>query len=101
MMENVLAVGGPSSSSSSSSHKKHKKVYIPVDKYPDINFMGLLIALAARTRSAWEDESGARILIRGKGSSKDPSGEPDGEEELHVLIHCRVGRGHREGAKRG
>lgn len=33
-----------------------------------------------------EDESGARILIRGKGSSKDPTGDPDEEEELHVLI---------------
>ncbi|KAF1787577.1 K Homology domain, type 1 [Phytophthora cactorum] len=43
--------------------KKRKKVYIPVDKYPDINFMGLLI-----------------------GSSKDPTGDPDENEELHVLI---------------
>jgi hypothetical protein len=33
-----------------------------------------------------EDESGAKILIRGKGSSKDPTGEPDEDEELHVLI---------------
>lgn len=33
-----------------------------------------------------EDESGAKILIRGKGSSKDPSGDPDDEDELHVLI---------------
>lgn len=33
-----------------------------------------------------EDESGAKILIRGKGSSKDPTGDPDENEELHVLI---------------
>ncbi|KAJ0395015.1 hypothetical protein ATCC90586_003665 [Pythium insidiosum] len=66
--------------------KKQKKVYIPVDKYPDINFMGLLIGPRGSNQKRMEDESGARILIRGKGSSKDPSGEPDGEEELHVLI---------------
>ncbi|KAI9920045.1 hypothetical protein PsorP6_015594 [Peronosclerospora sorghi] len=66
--------------------KKHKKVYIPVDKYPDINFMGLLIGPRGSTQKRMEDESGARILIRGKGSSKDPTGEPDDNEELHVFI---------------
>ncbi|GLD98807.1 hypothetical protein PINS_up007525 [Pythium insidiosum] len=48
--------------------------------------MGLLIGPRGSNQKRMEDESGARILIRGKGSSKDPSGEPDGEEELHVLI---------------
>ncbi|KAG6586556.1 Far upstream element-binding protein 3 [Phytophthora cinnamomi] len=66
--------------------KKRKKVYIPVDKYPDINFMGLLIGPRGSNQKRMEDESGARILIRGKGSSKDPTGEPDENEELHVLI---------------
>ncbi|CAH0516125.1 unnamed protein product [Peronospora belbahrii] len=66
--------------------KKRKKVYIPVDKYPDINFMGLLIGPRGSNQKRMEDDSGARILIRGKGSSKDPTGEPDENEELHVLI---------------
>ncbi|KAG1696834.1 hypothetical protein DVH05_017744 [Phytophthora capsici] len=66
--------------------KKRKKVYIPVDKYPDINFMGLLIGPRGSNQKRMEDESGARILIRGKGSSKDPTGDPDENEELHVLI---------------
>ncbi|RMX66980.1 hypothetical protein DD238_001650 [Peronospora effusa] len=68
------------------SDKKRKKVYIPVDRYPDINFMGLLIGPRGSNQKRMEDESGARILIRGKGSSKDPTGEPDENEELHVLI---------------
>uniref|UniRef100_K3X5D6 K Homology domain-containing protein n=1 Tax=Globisporangium ultimum (strain ATCC 200006 / CBS 805.95 / DAOM BR144) TaxID=431595 RepID=K3X5D6_GLOUD len=66
--------------------KKRKKVYIPVDKYPDINFMGLLIGPRGSNQKRMEDESGAKILIRGKGSSKDPTGDPDENEELHVLI---------------
>lgn len=66
--------------------KKCKKVYIPVDKYPDINFIGLLIGPRGSNQKRMEDESGARILIRGKGSSKDPTGDPDENEELHVLI---------------
>ncbi|RLN47786.1 hypothetical protein BBJ28_00003884 [Nothophytophthora sp. Chile5] len=66
--------------------KKRKKVFIPVEKYPDINFMGLLIGPRGSNQKRMEDESGARILIRGKGSSKDPTGDPDEEEELHVLI---------------
>lgn len=66
--------------------KKQKKVYIPVDKYPDINFMGLLIGPRGSNQKRMEDESGAKILIRGKGSSKDATGDPDEEEELHVLI---------------
>jgi far upstream element-binding protein len=66
--------------------RKRKKVYIPVDKYPDINFMGLLIGPRGSNQKRMEDESGARILIRGKGSSKVPTGDPDENEELHVLI---------------
>lgn len=34
-----------------------------------------------------EDESGARILIRGRGSSKDAPEDGD-DEELHVVIEA-------------
>ncbi|GMF10753.1 unnamed protein product [Phytophthora lilii] len=48
--------------------------------------LGLLIGPRGSNQKRMEDESGARILIRGQGSSKDPTGEPDENEELHVLI---------------
>lgn len=48
--------------------------------------VGLLIGPRGSNQKRMEDESGAKILIRGKGSSKDPSGDPDDEDELHVLI---------------
>lgn len=50
------------------------------------NWAGLLIGPRGSNQKRMEDESGARILIRGKGSSKEPTGDPDEEEELHVLI---------------
>ncbi|OQS00054.1 hypothetical protein THRCLA_06271 [Thraustotheca clavata] len=66
--------------------KKRKKVYIPVDKYPDINFMGLLIGPRGSNQKRMEDLSGSRILIRGRGSAKEPTGEADENEDMHVLI---------------
>lgn len=48
--------------------------------------IGLLIGPRGSNQKRMEDESGAKILIRGKGSSKDPTGDPDENEELHVLI---------------
>ncbi|KAF0731732.1 hypothetical protein Ae201684P_005879 [Aphanomyces euteiches] len=66
--------------------KKRKKVYIPVEKYPDINFLGLLIGPRGSNQKRMETLSGARILIRGKGASKELTGAPDENEDLHVLI---------------
>ncbi|RHY35406.1 hypothetical protein DYB32_000123 [Aphanomyces invadans] len=66
--------------------KKLKKVYIPVEKYPDINFMGLLIGPRGSNQKRMETLSGSKILIRGRGSSKEPSGDADEDEDLHVLI---------------
>lgn len=64
---------------------KRKKIPIPVSSHPDINFLGLIIGPRGATQKELESKSGARILIRGRGSSKDGNDEnPD--EELHVLI---------------
>lgn len=68
-----------------------KKVYIPNREYPDVNFLGLLIGPRGRTQKELESRTGARILIRGKGSQKGgeysgPSGNPDDDDEQHVSI---------------
>ncbi|KAF0689960.1 Aste57867_18604 [Aphanomyces stellatus] len=80
--------------------KKRKKVYIPVDKYPDINFMGLLIGPRGSNQKRMETLSGSKILIRGKGSSKEPTGDADENEDLHVLItadtDAQIARAQRE-----
>ncbi|VDO01396.1 unnamed protein product [Rodentolepis nana] len=69
------------------------KIFIPQDDHPHINFVGLLIGPRGNTLKALEKETGAKIIIRGKGSVKDGKlvrrdGMPiPGEDEpLHAFI---------------
>lgn len=78
--------------------KTFEKLYIPVKDYPDINFVGFLIGPRGRTLKRLQDESGARLQIRGKGSVKEgrstqttiedqsSTGVDSVEDDLHVLI---------------
>eukprot|EP00798_Chlamydomonas_sp_ICE-L_P010194 gene10194-8106_t len=76
--------------------KKTRRIPIPVHEFPLINFIGLVIGPRGNTQKRMEKESGAKIVIRGKGSMKEgrakpltASGKPvdNGEnEELHVLV---------------
>lgn len=69
------------------------KVLIPQEEHPDINFVGLLIGPRGNTLKAMEKDTGAKIIIRGKGSVKDGKvGRKDGQplpgedEPLHAFI---------------
>ncbi|XKL67001.1 hypothetical protein PGB90_010421 [Kerria lacca] len=69
------------------------KVMIPQDVHPDINFVGLLIGPRGNTLKAMEHETGAKIIIRGKGSVKEGKvGRKDGQplpgenEPLHAYV---------------
>ncbi|CAI5758677.1 unnamed protein product [Candida verbasci] len=77
--------------------KTMEKLYIPVKDYPEINFVGFLIGPRGRTLKRLQDESGARLQIRGKGSvkegksvsaieDKNSTGAESAEDDLHVLI---------------
>ncbi|KAG8534065.1 uncharacterized protein KY384_000908 [Bacidia gigantensis] len=72
--------------------KTQEKVYVPVNDYPEINFIGLLIGPRGNTLKKMETESLAKIAIRGKGSVKEGKGRSDAahtsnqEEDLHCLI---------------
>lgn len=72
--------------------KLNSKVWIPQDSHPEINFVGLLIGPRGITLKQLEAETGARIIIRGKGSVKDGKiskreGPLPGEDEpLHAYI---------------
>ena len=69
-----------------------RRVYIPVRDYPDYNFIGLIIGPRGSTQKQMEKETGCKIVIRGKGSSKEgksrTSGRPDESEndDTHVLV---------------
>jgi len=72
--------------------KKYRKILIPQEKYPDYNFIGLIIGPRGNTQKRMERETGCKIAIRGRGSVKEGKGRRDGkptigdDEPLHVLI---------------
>ena len=63
---------------------------MPVREHPEVNFLGLLIGPRGATQKQLQEMSGAKILIRGKGSQREPYpghvGHPDDDDELHVSI---------------
>lgn len=76
--------------------KTSEKLYIPIKDYPDINFVGLLLGPRGNTLRQLQEDSGAKLAIRGKGSVKDgklsdPSGARGPEDDLHVLITADTG----------
>lgn len=69
------------------------KVMIPQDEHPEINFVGLLIGPRGNTLKNLEKDTGAKIIIRGKGSVKEGKiGRKDGQplpgedEPLHAYV---------------
>jgi len=69
------------------------KVMIPQELHPDINFVGLLIGPRGNTLKNLEKDTGAKIIIRGKGSVKEGKiGRKDGQplpgedEPLHAYV---------------
>ncbi|XP_064114669.1 protein held out wings isoform X4 [Macrobrachium rosenbergii] len=71
------------------------KVYVPVKDHPDFNFVGRILGPRGMTAKQLENETGCKIMVRGKGSMRDKKkeeqnrGKPNWEhlnEDLHVLI---------------
>ena len=64
-----------------------RRYYLPVQEYPQINFMGLLLGPRGNTLSRIRRESGSTIGLRGRGSTKEGQGGSS-EEPLHCVIHA-------------
>ena len=65
--------------------KLKKKIYIP--KKQGINYVGLLIGPKGTYQKRLQQQSGCKILVRGKGTQKEGMPpQPDDNEEKHVLI---------------
>uniref|UniRef100_A0A0N5B9Q7 KH domain-containing protein n=1 Tax=Strongyloides papillosus TaxID=174720 RepID=A0A0N5B9Q7_STREA len=74
-----------------------EKVFVPVKAYPEYNFVGRILGPRGMTAKQLEQETGCKIMVRGKGSMRDKKkedmnrGKPNWEhlsEDLHVLIQC-------------
>ncbi|KAK6229945.1 hypothetical protein SCA6_018896 [Theobroma cacao] len=75
--------------------KRTIRVDIPVEKYPNYNFVGRLLGPRGNSLKRVEANTECRVLIRGRGSIKDPAreemmrGKPGYEhlnEPLHILV---------------
>ncbi|KAB2607269.1 KH domain-containing protein [Pyrus ussuriensis x Pyrus communis] len=89
----------PQSSSSGLIVKRTIRVDIPVDKYPNYNFVGRLLGPRGNSLKRVEATTECRVLIRGRGSIKDPTkeemmrGKPGYEhlnEPLHILVEAEL-----------
>ncbi|KAK1312122.1 KH domain-containing protein [Acorus calamus] len=63
---------GAPASPSSYIVKKILRLEIPVDTYPNFNFVGRLLGPRGNSLKRVEASTGCRVYIRGKGSIKDP-----------------------------
>ncbi|KAH6778659.1 RNA-binding KH domain-containing protein [Perilla frutescens var. hirtella] len=86
---------GSQGSSSGLIVKRTIRVDIPVDQYPNYNFVGRLLGPRGNSLKRVEATTECRVLIRGRGSIKDPTreemmrGKPGYEhlnEPLHILV---------------
>eukprot|EP01083_Nonionella_stella_P104990 301606_1 len=73
--------------------KLEKKLYIPEETHPDYNFFGLILGPRGNTQKRMERETGCRISIRGKGTSKQgkkpfTEPQPGDDDKTHVLIEA-------------
>jgi protein quaking len=82
-----------------------EKVFVPNKEYPDFNFVGRILGPRGMTAKQLEQETGCKIMVRGKGSMRDKKkeemnrGKPNWEhlnEELHVLITVEDSRNRAE-----
>lgn len=71
------------------------------NRYPNYNFIGLVIGPRGATQKQMEKETGAKIVIRGKGSAKQGAAsraDNDDDDAIHVLIQAdteaQVSQGH-------
>ncbi|KAG6472796.1 splicing factor-like protein 1 isoform X1 [Zingiber officinale] len=72
--------------------KLFRKLYIPVEEYPDYNFVGLILGPRGNTQKKMEMETGAKILLRGKGSTMKNKHTVKNleDDDLHVYIEAET-----------
>ncbi|KAJ8542790.1 hypothetical protein K7X08_005313 [Anisodus acutangulus] len=79
--------------------KRTIRIDIPVDQYPSYNFVGRLLGPRGNSLKRVEATAECRVLIRGRGSIKDPvkeemmRGKPGYEhlnEPLHVIVEAEL-----------
>ena len=50
---------------------RQEKVFVPVKDFPEYNFVGRILGPRGMTAKQLEQETGCKIMVRGKGSMRD------------------------------
>jgi len=75
--------------------QQSEKVYVPIKDHPDFNFVGRILGPRGMTAKQLEQETGCKIMVRGRGSMRDKKKEEQNRgkanwehlnDDLHVLI---------------
>jgi splicing factor 1 len=70
-----------------------EKLFVKATEYPHINFVGLLIGPRGNTLKKLQQDSGAKVGIRGKGSVRESRSTMPNAPELEHLrepLHCLI-----------
>lgn len=81
--------------------KLYRKIPVPVDDFPNFNFIGFILGPRGSNQKRMEKESGAKIYLRGKQMQRGGAPpekvpwefdgvESSNDEPLHVLIEART-----------
>ncbi|KAJ7546873.1 hypothetical protein O6H91_08G058600 [Diphasiastrum complanatum] len=90
---------GTSGSATQQIINKTLRIEVPVDKFPNFNFMGRILGPRGNSLKRVEQITGCRVMIRGRGSIKDTVKEekmrdkPGYEhlnEPLHILVEAEL-----------
>lgn len=83
--QGVYGVGANTVNSLSDKAKLIRKIYIP--KNNTFNYTGFIIGPKGTNQKRLEEETGCKILVRGKGFQKEGQpGQAEDNEDLHVLV---------------
>jgi len=66
-----------------------RRVEIPQERYPDINFTGMILGPRGLNHKRLEEESGCQFSIRGRGT-RGQAAENQTEEELQMPLHVCI-----------
>ncbi|KAH7314789.1 hypothetical protein KP509_21G020200 [Ceratopteris richardii] len=99
--QDPLEHGSPLSSMSSgrgvdlNGCKHFIRIDVPVDTYPNFNFVGRLLGPRGNSLKLVENSTGCRVFIRGRGSVRDGDKEKSlrdkpGYEHLNVPLHVLI-----------
>ena len=59
---------------------------LPTDKYPNYNFVGVLIGARGNSQKRLEQETGCKISVKGRGMKRGRNNDPQPEDDEPTFV---------------